>query len=191
MRTGRGIVTEQRQAEESEESWWRSADTVHPPWWSPPRCSSPAAGRAVAARTPPRRHLHRSAPPVDRSAPPSPRPECANLVASGQALVNTVIQFVGGKATGDQVRAAATQLPGTIDSARATVGPEANDHLDDAQAALQQLLTALGAQPPDFAARERSTGGAARGCDGLSAGHQHAIVGRMRPHALASLISGR
>jgi hypothetical protein len=150
-------------------------------------CGPGGRGTNTASPTPP--PVSPTSGPV--SAPPSPRPECANLVASGQALVNTVIQFVGGKATGDQVRAAATQLPGTIDSARATVGPEANDHLDDAQAALQQLLTALGAQPPDFAARERSTGGAARGCDGLSAGHQHAIVGRMRPHALASLISGR
>jgi hypothetical protein len=78
--------------------------------------------------------------------------ECANLAASGQALVTTVAGFVGGSATADQVRAAASGLSSAVDSAQATIGRETGTQLDSAKQALNRLLAALGTQPPDFAA---------------------------------------
>ncbi|TNC29130.1 hypothetical protein [Amycolatopsis alkalitolerans] len=93
--------------------------------------------------------------PSPTTAPASPsaltRPECADLVASGQALAATVGQLVQGTASREQVRAAAGQLSSAIDSARQTVGAEANAHLDDAKAALGRIVDAAGAQPPDLA----------------------------------------
>lgn len=80
------------------------------------------------------------------------RPECADLVTAGQGLVTVVTQFVGGQATGDQVRAAAGDLSTSIDSARQVAGAQASTQLDAAKTSLQQLQTALAAQPPDVAA---------------------------------------
>jgi hypothetical protein len=74
---------------------------------------------------------------------------CANLVAKGQALVGTVTQFLGGTATGDQVRTAASDLSSAIDSAQAAIGAQTSARLDAAAAAVDRLLKALGAQPPD------------------------------------------
>jgi hypothetical protein len=78
--------------------------------------------------------------------------ECANLVAGGQALAATVAGFVGGSATGDQVRAAASRLSDAIDSAQAAIGHETGTQLDSAKQALNRLSAALTMQPPDFAA---------------------------------------
>ncbi|WP_236790912.1 hypothetical protein [Amycolatopsis sp. GM8] len=97
-------------------------------------------------------------PPPASPSPTSPAttskqvsPECASLVSDGQALVTVVTQFIGGQATGDQVRTAASDLSDSIDSAREAAGAQAGVQLDAAEAALQQLQTALTARPPDVA----------------------------------------
>lgn len=80
------------------------------------------------------------------------KPECADLITAGQGLVNVVTQFVSGQATGDQVRAAAADLSTSIDTARQAAGAQSSAQLDAAKASLQQLSTALAAQPPDISA---------------------------------------
>ncbi|HVV14541.1 hypothetical protein [Amycolatopsis sp.] len=92
-----------------------------------------------------------AAPPSSAAASPSAGAECGALVTSGQNLVTTVGRFVSGQATGDQVRAAATDLSTSIDTARSVIGPQTSARLDDAKAALQRLQTALTAQPADLA----------------------------------------
>lgn len=89
-------------------------------------------------------------PLVSTSSPA--RPECADLVASGQALATTVSQLIQGTASREQVRTAAAQMSSAIDSAQRTVGAEIGARLDDAKAALQRVVDAAGAQPPDVAA---------------------------------------
>ncbi|MEU0466850.1 MULTISPECIES: hypothetical protein [unclassified Amycolatopsis] len=78
------------------------------------------------------------------------RPECAALVSTGQALVETVTQFVNGQATGEQVRVAAEQLAASVEIVRAVVGADTAARLDEAKAALERLRSALTAQPPDL-----------------------------------------
>ncbi|MTD55193.1 hypothetical protein [Amycolatopsis pithecellobii] len=94
--------------------------------------------------------------PAATSAPPAPatsptRPVCADLVASGQALATTVGQLIQGTASRDQVRTAAAQMSSAIDSAQQAVGAQAGPRLNDAKAALQRVVDAAGAQPPDVA----------------------------------------
>ncbi|GAB2984324.1 RDD family protein [Amycolatopsis acidiphila] len=101
----------------------------------------PAAPPATAATM---------APPASPLA--SVRPECASLVDSGQALAATVSELVQGTASREQVRIAAAQLSSAIDSAQHTVGAEISARLNDVKAALQRVVDAAGAQPPDGAA---------------------------------------
>lgn len=83
---------------------------------------------------------------------------CSDLVVSGQALVTVVTQFVSGQATGDQVRASASQLSASIDAARTTIGGQTSARLDDAKAALQRLQAAATAQPVDVAGMRAAAG---------------------------------
>ncbi|HJQ47489.1 MAG TPA: hypothetical protein VJ870_14415 [Amycolatopsis sp.] len=61
-------------------------------------------------------------------------------------------QLLQGNASVDQVRAAAGQLSSAINSAQQSVGTDMTARLNDAKAALQRVLDAAGAQPPDTAA---------------------------------------
>lgn len=89
--------------------------------------------------------------PPAGSGTPTTRPECANLVASGQALAASVAQLIDGSGSRDQVRTAAAQMSSAIDSAQHTVGADVSARLTDAKAALQRVVDAAGAQPPDTA----------------------------------------
>ncbi|KAA9163689.1 hypothetical protein FPZ12_008830 [Amycolatopsis acidicola] len=106
-------------------------------------CSDGGGGGGGTTTTPPPAS---SAPATTSSA----RAECSALVTASQTLLATVTSFVTGQATGDQVRAAVTDLSTSVDQARATVGPETRARLDDAKAALGRLQTAVTAQPPDL-----------------------------------------
>jgi hypothetical protein len=86
------------------------------------------------------------------SAAGSTRPECANVLSAGQTLAVTATQFISGRATRDQLTAAAAAIGGAIDAARAVAGAEAGARLDDAKAAGQRLLDVATTQPPDFGA---------------------------------------
>ncbi|MEU6644722.1 hypothetical protein ABZ863_19495 [Saccharomonospora sp. NPDC046836] len=100
------------------------------------------------------------APPPAQTAPLTTTPgapttgasACTGLADAGQGLVNTVTDFFTGQATGNQVRAAATSLSNSIDAARSSIGTQTSAQLDNAKASLQQLQSALSAQPPDTAA---------------------------------------
>ncbi|AIJ23358.1 hypothetical protein [Amycolatopsis methanolica] len=98
---------------------------------SPPATTSAAAGTTA-------------------SATPTSRPECAALVSTGQALVDTVTQFVNGQATGQQVRVAVQELSASVEVVRTVVGADTAARLDEAKAALGRLQSALTAQPPDL-----------------------------------------
>ncbi|MGI6876708.1 hypothetical protein [Amycolatopsis sp. 3B14] len=84
------------------------------------------------------------------SATPTSRPECAALVSTGQALVDTVTQFANGQATGEQVHVAAQELVASVEVVRTVVGADTAARLDEAKAALGRLQSALTAQPPDL-----------------------------------------
>ncbi|ASR39140.1 hypothetical protein BAY61_10095 [Prauserella marina] len=97
------------------------------------------------------------------TSPPSSGPveqECAALLTSGRDLLDTVTRFAGGQATGDEVRAAATDLRTAIDRASGVIGAEAGAALNTAKTALGELETALTAQPPDLQSA-RAAGGEA------------------------------
>jgi hypothetical protein len=106
-------------------------------------CTQGGDGAATGSPTP--------APAPSSAATTTGRSQCTDLVVSGQTLVTTVSQFVGGQATGDQVRAAAAQLSDAMGAARSVIGPETSARLDDAQRALAAVGAALTAQPPDLA----------------------------------------
>jgi predicted lipoprotein len=88
----------------------------------------------------------------------SVRPACADLADKGQALLTEVGRYGTGKATGDQVRAAAAELSDSFDSAKTELGPEAQANLDEAGRALQEVLDALTAQPVDSAKLRAAAG---------------------------------
>jgi len=74
---------------------------------------------------------------------------CAGVSTEGQALGAVVVQFLNGSASADQVRTAADGLSDALTAARETAEANVSAALDDAQTALDQLLTALRAQPVD------------------------------------------
>ncbi|MGB3440873.1 MAG: hypothetical protein WBA97_19160 [Actinophytocola sp.] len=81
------------------------------------------------------------------SAPPGTT--CANVVTQGQTFGTVVGEFVGGSATIDQVRSAATDLSDALTEAGSSAKADAAAAFDDVNAELDQLLTALQAQPVD------------------------------------------
>lgn len=98
-----------------------------------PDTTAPAPTTAVASPT-------TSGPP---GASRQIRPACANVAVTGQALGATVLQFIDGTATGDQVRAAAHDVSTALADAHSAVQPDVNARLDDAEAAVQRLLNEL------------------------------------------------
>jgi hypothetical protein len=76
---------------------------------------------------------------------------CADVTAKGLALGTAATQFLDGSATADQVRTAADDLSEALTAAGANAQANLTAALDDAQAALDTLLTALQAQPVDRA----------------------------------------
>jgi hypothetical protein len=71
------------------------------------------------------------------------------VLSAGQTLAVTATQFISGRATRDQLTAAAAAIGGAIG---AVAGAEAGARLDDAKAAGQRLLDVATTQPPDFGA---------------------------------------
>lgn len=92
------------------------------------------------------------------TASPSAQSPCQTVLADAGALGAAVARFVGGTATADEVRGAAQRLSTALDTAQATIGPQASAALHDAQAAVRRLLDALQARPVDPAA-VRTAGG--------------------------------
>jgi hypothetical protein len=88
----------------------------------------------------------------ETSTTTSIRSECADLADEARGLATEVGRLVSGEAGVDDVRAAANELSGALEDAKATVGPDARAHLDEAGVALQQAQDALNAQPIDGAA---------------------------------------
>lgn len=76
---------------------------------------------------------------------------CAAVATEGQALGATVVQFVDGSATVDQVRSAAAGLSDALAEAGSSAKADAAAAFDDVQDALDRLLTALQTQPVDRA----------------------------------------
>jgi hypothetical protein len=100
---------------------------------------------------------------------------CDDVTAKAQVLLTVVGQLATGKATTDQVRAAADELADSFTAAKSVVGPETQADLDDAGAALTKLLDALSAQPIDTATAQTAAnevftalGNAAAVCYGTS-----------------------
>jgi hypothetical protein len=92
-----------------------------------------------------------SSAPETSSATETTGSGCAGVSSEGQALGAVLIQFLDGSATADQVRTAADRLGDELAAARENAEANTSAALDDAQAALDQLLTALQAQPVDRA----------------------------------------
>jgi hypothetical protein len=79
------------------------------------------------------------------------RPECVDVADKARALLTEVGRLTTREATADQVRAAAGELSGAVDDAKATAGPVARARLDEAGQALRRVQDALTAQPIDTA----------------------------------------
>lgn len=108
-------------------------------------CQSGGGGAGAASPAP-------ASPASPASSSPGTKSECSNLVASGQALVNTVTGLVHGTSSREQVRSAATDLMNSVTQAQKTVGAQASAQLDMAKSSLQQVINAAKAQPPNVAA---------------------------------------
>jgi hypothetical protein len=76
---------------------------------------------------------------------------CAGVSTEGQALSAAAVRFLDGSASADQVRTAADGLSDALTAARENAEATVSAALDDTQAALDRLLTALRAQPVDRA----------------------------------------
>ena len=85
------------------------------------------------------------------SAAPTTGSACAGVSTEGQTLGAVVVQYFDGTATADQVQAAAGDLSDALAAARENAEATVSAALDDAQTALDELLTALRAQPVDRA----------------------------------------
>ncbi|WP_120021363.1 hypothetical protein [Amycolatopsis panacis] len=79
------------------------------------------------------------------------QPQCADVVAKGQALATTVLQFVNGSATPSDVQSAVQNFSTALDSAHAALAPAVGTHVDNAQTDVRKLVDALQAQPVDVA----------------------------------------
>lgn len=82
----------------------------------------------------------------------SVRQECLDVADRARALFTEVGRFASGDGTLEQVRAAADELSDAFETAKASLGPDAQADLDSAGQALQRAQDALAAQPVDSAA---------------------------------------
>jgi len=92
-----------------------------------------------------------AAPPATTTAPGTTGTACQTVAGDAQELLAQLTGLATRESTVADVQAAAATLRQDLDSAKATLGPEARADLDRASAALQRVQTALTASPIDTA----------------------------------------
>lgn len=88
--------------------------------------------------------------PVSPATTVPVQPACAAVTAQALAFAGEVGQLVTAEATVDELRAAAADLSGAVDDAKAVVGPDAHASLDEAGQALDRAQDALATEPLDW-----------------------------------------
>ena len=82
------------------------------------------------------------------SAAPLVRPECAAVTAAATTVSTELVAYLAGQGNPEQLRTSAQNLSSALSQARTDLGAD-GARLDAASAAVQQLTTALQAQPID------------------------------------------
>lgn len=95
--------------------------------------------------------------PSTAAAPPAaggsaPTSSCGDVVAKGEDVGTAVRQLVDGQGSRDQVGVAVQELASAVTAARASTSGARTDALDDVEAAIGELRSALQGQPIDRAA---------------------------------------
>lgn len=78
--------------------------------------------------------------------------ECEDVATAAKGLGDQLTALVAGRASRDQVSAAAQNLGAALDAAQSAIKPESQADVAAAHSAIQQLQTALAAQPLDLTA---------------------------------------
>lgn len=84
--------------------------------------------------------------PSPTSAAPQVRSECAAVTAAARTLGTDLTAYLAGQGNPDQLRASAQSLADALSQAKTALGADGS-RLDAASTAVQQLITALAAQP--------------------------------------------